>query len=69
LGLLAPITLELVPFHVYALFPAPLPFFKCILEVIFCEGVKIAAFSVGETEKLQGANSLVKKKVGNGALL
>jgi hypothetical protein len=21
-------------------FPAPLPFFKCILEVVFCEGVQ-----------------------------
>jgi hypothetical protein len=40
LGKLATITLEVVPFHLYALFPALLPFFKCILDVMFCEGVQ-----------------------------
>jgi hypothetical protein len=39
LCLLATITLEVVPFRAYAQFPAFLPFFKCILEVVFCEGV------------------------------
>jgi hypothetical protein len=28
-----------VPFHMYALFPALLLFFKCVLEDVFCEGV------------------------------
>jgi hypothetical protein len=32
LGLLATITLKVVPFHAYSPFPALLPFFKCILE-------------------------------------
>jgi hypothetical protein len=36
LGLLATITLEIVPFCAYALIPVLLPFFKCILEVMFC---------------------------------
>jgi hypothetical protein len=40
LGLLATIALEIVPFLTYAPFPALLPFFKCILEVVFCEGVQ-----------------------------
>jgi hypothetical protein len=42
LGLLAAaatITLEVVSFRAYSPFPALLPFFKCILEVVFCEGV------------------------------
>jgi hypothetical protein len=29
--------LEVIPFHAYAPFPALLPFFKCMLEVVFCE--------------------------------
>jgi hypothetical protein len=40
LSLLATITLEGVTFRTYALFLAFLTFFKCILEVIFCEGVQ-----------------------------
>jgi hypothetical protein len=40
LGLLDIITLRVVPFHVHAPFPALLPFFKCILEVVFCKGVQ-----------------------------
>jgi hypothetical protein len=40
LGLLATITLEVVPFRAYAPFPALLSFFKCNLEVVFCEGVQ-----------------------------
>jgi hypothetical protein len=40
LGLLATITLEAVPFRTYAPFPALLPFFKCFLQVMFCEGVQ-----------------------------
>jgi hypothetical protein len=39
LGLLATIAHELVPFCAYAPFPALLPFFKCTLEVVLCEGV------------------------------
>jgi hypothetical protein len=35
LGLLATITLEVVSFSAYAQFPALLPFFKCILKVVF----------------------------------
>jgi hypothetical protein len=40
LGLLTTVTLEVVPFRVYAPFPALLTFFKRILEVVFCEGVQ-----------------------------
>jgi hypothetical protein len=40
LGLLATITPEVIPFRAYAPFPTLLPFFKCILEVLFCEGVQ-----------------------------
>lgn len=41
LSLLATITLEVVPFHMYALVPMSLAFFKkCILEIIFCESVQ-----------------------------
>jgi hypothetical protein len=40
LGLLATITLKVVPFLEYALFPELLPFLKCILEDVFCEGVQ-----------------------------
>jgi hypothetical protein len=40
LGLLATITLEVVPFCTYAPFPAFLPFFKCVLVVVSCEGVQ-----------------------------
>jgi hypothetical protein len=40
LGLLATITLEVVPFRTYTPFPALLPLSKCILEVVFCEGIQ-----------------------------
>jgi hypothetical protein len=40
LSFLATINLEVVPFRAYATFPALLPFSKCILEVVFCEGVQ-----------------------------
>jgi hypothetical protein len=40
LGLLATITLDLDTFRAYAPFPVLLPFLKCILEVMFCEGVQ-----------------------------
>jgi hypothetical protein len=41
LGLLATITLRLVPFHAYSSpFPGLLTCFKCILEVMLCEGVQ-----------------------------
>jgi hypothetical protein len=38
LGLLA--TIDLVPFCIYAPFPALLPFSKCMLEIMFCVGVQ-----------------------------
>jgi hypothetical protein len=44
LGLLATITLKVVPFHMYAPFPELLQFFKCILEVVFstaCDSASI----------------------------
>jgi hypothetical protein len=37
LGLLATITLQVVTFRVYTPFPGLLPFFKLILEVMFCK--------------------------------
>jgi hypothetical protein len=40
LGILATFTLEVVLFRSYAQLPVLLPFCKCILEVIFCEGVQ-----------------------------
>jgi hypothetical protein len=40
LGLLATISLKVVPFHAYAPFPALMQFFKCILEAVFCESVQ-----------------------------
>jgi hypothetical protein len=40
LGLLATSTLEVVPFREYPPFPTLLAFFKCILKVVICEGVK-----------------------------
>jgi hypothetical protein len=40
LGLLATTTLEVVPFRAFTSPPAPLPFFKCFLEVVFYEGVQ-----------------------------
>jgi hypothetical protein len=71
LSLLATITLKAVLLCAYALFPVLLPFFKCILEVVFCESVlhclrlcldhiscvKIAAFQL----YLQSGN---QRKVG-----
>jgi hypothetical protein len=39
-GLLAIITLKVISLHVYAPFTALLPFHKCILEVMFCDGVQ-----------------------------
>jgi hypothetical protein len=46
LGLLATITLEVVPFHAYALLLELMSFFKCILEVMFCESVQHVCDSV-----------------------
>jgi hypothetical protein len=40
MSLLATITLKVVPFHTYALFPVLLPFFECILKIVLCEGVQ-----------------------------
>jgi hypothetical protein len=40
LGLLVNITLKVVPFHAYAPLSALLQFFKCILEIVFCESVQ-----------------------------
>jgi hypothetical protein len=40
LGLLATITLEVVPFRAYELFPMLLQFFKGLLEVVSCESVQ-----------------------------
>jgi hypothetical protein len=40
LGLLTTITLEVDPFSIYALFSVLLPFLKCILEAVLCEGVQ-----------------------------
>jgi hypothetical protein len=40
LGLLATIFLEAVTLRAYAPFPALLNFFKCILDVVFCEGIQ-----------------------------
>jgi hypothetical protein len=40
LGLLPTITLKAVYFYAYAPFTTLLPCFKCILEVVFCEGVQ-----------------------------
>jgi hypothetical protein len=37
---MATITLEVDPFRVYAPFPALLSFLKCLLEVVFCDGVQ-----------------------------
>jgi hypothetical protein len=39
-GLLATIAFEVVLFRAYALFPALLPFLKCIVEVMFFKGVQ-----------------------------
>jgi hypothetical protein len=39
-GPTGPYHLKVVTFRAYAPFPALLPFFKCILEVIFCKGVQ-----------------------------
>jgi hypothetical protein len=49
LGLLTTITLEVVPFHVYAWFPALLNFLKCVLEVVFREGVQHCCNSASVT--------------------
>jgi hypothetical protein len=38
--LLATINLKIVPFHAYAQFSELLPFFKCILEIVFCKDVQ-----------------------------
>jgi hypothetical protein len=45
LGLLVTITLKAAPFHKYVPFSALLPFFKCILEVVFCGVFSIACDS------------------------
>jgi hypothetical protein len=49
LGLLATIILKLFPFCQYVLFPLLLQFFKCILEVVFCEGFSTACDSASVT--------------------
>jgi hypothetical protein len=41
LGVLATITLQVVPFQVYAPIPGLQQFLECILEVVFCEGVQL----------------------------
>jgi hypothetical protein len=40
LGPLAIVTLEVAFFNAYAQSPTLLPFLKCILEVVFCDGVQ-----------------------------
>jgi hypothetical protein len=40
LGLLATITLEVVPFRAHPPFPVLLPFLNASWEVVFCEGVQ-----------------------------
>jgi hypothetical protein len=40
LSLLATIALEVVHVRPYASFSGPLPFFKCILEILPCESVQ-----------------------------
>jgi hypothetical protein len=40
LGLQAIITLQIVAFREYAPFPALLPLFQCMLEVVFCKGIQ-----------------------------
>jgi hypothetical protein len=40
MDVLATITLEVVPFRVYAQFRSSFAIFKCILEAVFCEGVQ-----------------------------
>jgi hypothetical protein len=40
MGLLDTITIEVVSFRACAPFPVLLPFFKCILQVVFCEGLQ-----------------------------
>jgi threonine/homoserine efflux transporter RhtA len=71
LGLLATITLEVITFRAYAPFTALLPFFKCIVKVVFCEVFSTARdsaaitsvvsnsvlSSIGETEKSLRAKS------------
>jgi hypothetical protein len=56
-GLLATITLEVISFCAYALFAVLLQFFKCILEVVFCDCASVISLVskrwplIGETEK------------------
>jgi hypothetical protein len=66
LGLLATVTLEVIPIHIYALFPALLPFlnasWKSCSVVVFitaCDSVSITSVASiwQETKKLQGAKS------------
>jgi hypothetical protein len=78
LDLLVTIVLEVDPFRACVLFPALLTFFKCILEVVFCEnlqhrlrlfldkqnGCPSVVFSIEELVQ----TSLVKKEVWDGAL-
>jgi hypothetical protein len=44
LDLLDTVALEVVPFRASAPFPAVLPFFKCNLKVMICEGVLNTTF-------------------------
>jgi hypothetical protein len=68
LGLLAITTLKVAPFCVYASFPALLPFFKCILEVVFCSAppailprslqfCQYGSLSIGGNRKVERAKS------------
>jgi hypothetical protein len=64
-GLLATITLEVAPFHVYALLPALLTFFKCVPPQL-CQNGDVSVFcSMGETEKSQGGQV---RRVGGGGV-
>jgi hypothetical protein len=49
LGLLATITLEVAPYQVCAPFPALLPVFKCILEVVFVTVLSTGCYSASIT--------------------
>jgi hypothetical protein len=60
-GLLTTIAIEVVPFRAYAPFPKLLPFFKCILEIMFWDSALVTSIvskwrlsvlsSIGKTEK------------------
>jgi hypothetical protein len=80
LGLLATISLEVIYFHPCALIPVFLAFFKCILEVVFCEGVqhclrfclihfnciKMVVSSIGEKRESHTGPSQMRRIGGRG---